>query len=61
MGGRWPENEPDLVGLLDIAEAVVTLVNRLAGREDLPPRIMSTLPRLGKREEKLFSTMNEIY
>jgi hypothetical protein len=47
---------------LDKAKAVVTpLINRLPGREEFPPGIMSTLPRLGKREEKLFSTMNEIY
>ena len=45
---------------LDLAVAVVTLVNRLAGREDFPPGVMPTLPRLGKCEEKLFSTMNEI-
>jgi len=45
----------------DLAEAVVILGNGLAGREDFPPGIMSTLPRLGKFEEKLFSTVNEIY
>jgi hypothetical protein len=44
----------------DLSEAVVTLVNRLARRDDFPPRIMSTLSCLGKCEEKLFPTMDEI-
>ena len=56
-------NDAELARTVDPnqAKAAVTLVNRLAGREDFPPGIMSTLPRLGKFEEKLFSTVNEIY
>ncbi len=35
----------------ELAEAEVTLVSRLAGREEFPPGIMPALSRLGKCEE----------
>jgi hypothetical protein len=47
-----PDPEPN--------DALLTLANRHTGREDFPPRIMSTLPRLRQRGVKLFSTMSKI-
>jgi hypothetical protein len=59
-GGMLTRNLVGFGWAPDLAEAVVILGNGLAGREDFPPGIMSTLPRLGKRQTKFIVHLGQL-